>query len=186
MDQNLTFIRGGKACLIAAFIPVEDSQGKLSVVLRLSPQRMELKGELVTAIGESLLNAGIPYIGLDGETFFEDDTMHLQAIVDAALNSGFGLDTVGEVIGEDGNIVELELPGTVIGAENNTIIVGEGCINDASLLGGKLFDTMLRIGDTQETGLDVPLYVTLEDFDLRPEQLKSGAESQRLWYDEGG
>ena len=173
MDQNLTFIRGGKACLIAAFIPVEDSQGKLSVVLRLSPQRMELKGELVTAIGESLLNAGIPYIGLDGETFFEDDTMHLQAIVDAALNSGFGLDTVGEVIGEDGNIVELELPGTVIGAENNTIIVGEGCINDASLLGGKLFDTMLRIGDTQETGLDVPLYVTLEDFDLRPEQLKS-------------
>lgn len=178
-EQNMTFSKDGKTCLIAAFIPVEDAQGNLSVVLRVSPQNKRPDtAALLQSVALAVFGSNLKSIDAGGYTLIDDGIIHLQALADALLNSGLSLDTIHSVIDAKGDIAELTLPGenTVIGAVENAIPVQGGAyINDTDLLGGKLLEMALRFrtGVNDFAGRSVSFYVTVEDFDLRAAALQS-------------
>ncbi|MBQ7160732.1 MAG: hypothetical protein IJR90_03395, partial [Clostridia bacterium] len=168
----------GSGNLTLAFIPMEDTNGDLVLLLRVSPKNFSLLDEAAVNIAEELSGSDFKYITLDGEYLREDATFSAQAVVDAILNSGLTLDTVLGMIDPDGDIIESTLTGcTVIGADANGVIpVSAGKqINDTDVVGGIFYDTDMTFSTTEASDdvLNVKLYVSLEDFDQSADDLKS-------------
>ena len=179
-ENGLLFQKDGEQALLAAFIPMEDASGNLSVVLRVSPRRTDAEYKAVlTAVANVLVDSTVKYIGLDNRVLWNSE-LHLQAVIDMLLNSGLSLDTLTGIIDENGEIAEMtELSDLrVIGADQNGAIPVFGAfIPSTELLGGKLLATNLQLGNAQADALNVPLYVTLEDFDLSASSLKKAREN---------
>ena len=159
---------------------MEDADGNLSIVLRVSPRRTDAGYKAVlTAVANVLVDSTVKYIGLDNRVLWNSE-LHLQAVIDMLLNSGLSLDTLTGIIDENGEIAEMtELSDLrVIGADQNGAIPVFGAfIPSTELLGGKLLATNLQLGNAQADALNVPLYVTLEDFDLSASSLKKAREN---------
>ena len=184
-DNGLTYTKDGRQCLMASFIPLEDENGNITVVFRVSPKNISGVSykEVAADIANIFIDTYFDYIGIDGEVFW-DKKVHLQSAIDAILNSGVSLDTVTEVIDENGNIKEItdEIPSlgslTAIGNVNNGALEVSGkYINDVNILGGKIAATSLQFGSSAADAINVPFYITLEDFDLSASSLKSARKA---------
>ena len=184
-DGGLTYTKDGRQCLMASFIPLEDENGNITVIFRVSPRNVSGVSykEVASDIANIFIDTYFDYIGIDGEVFW-DKKVHLQSAIDAMLNSGVSLDTVTDVIDENGNINEItdEIPSlgnlTAIGNVNNGALEIAGkYINDVGILGGKLAETSLQFGSSAADAINVPFYVTIEDFDLSASSLKSARKA---------
>ena len=168
------------SALSLAFIPMEDADGNICIVLRVSPDNIEKLGDGAQKIAESIVGSSFTHISIGGEFLREGSVISLQAMVDALLTSGVSFDTFLEIITPEGAVNEMTLTGvTPIGAEDveglgQSIKVGSKYITRLDLLGGKLFETGMTFGTSaDDAGISARLYVTLEDFGKLPNDLKS-------------
>lgn len=176
VNRGMTYTETGTGaqCLSVAFIPVEDSSGKLSIVVRVSPDASmtadNLK-KLAADLAQNLLTFSA--VELNNETLCSGGKLYLQAMADMLLNSGISLSQLVGLITETGDINEwTALDGaTVVGAgADGTITVGTGSKIPvgSGLMGGLIMQAPMKLG-TRE----VQLCLTLEDFDLAAAKLKS-------------
>ncbi len=161
VNAGLTYEVGGNRYQIASFILVEDEAGKQSVVLRITPNAngVAVTGKVMEVAQTLMANS---YIGLGGYKFFdaEEGKFYMQGIVDMLLDTGMSLQSVADLIDANGNIAQS------LSGKNWTVVSTDSNIENASLLGGLLFQTSLELGI--EKGSDPKsygLYVTVEDFD---------------------
>ncbi len=177
---NTAFANGGLSAngkLAAAFIPLTDSQGNLSVVLRISNNYQSLSPASLANEMMDLIQ-DLSYVGINGSPLFglnSDNEMklYLQTIINMMVNSGVGLDTIPAIVDNNGNIIDMKLPGAkVVGATGNSLPVGNCVINDLDQLGGKLITSTMQYGVNVNNATSVPFYVTYQDFDTQAELLK--------------
>lgn len=149
----------------AAFVPVEDEQGNVSIVLRISPKISGFNGKnVLTSVSQTLMMySKYPYVKLGGHPLRNDTQIHLQGILDAMLTSGFNMNLLRDGIREDGTIINMELPGHHVMTEHlqlengNTIPYGD-------VLGAKLIQTTLSLAaNTTMTPTVINLYITMSD-----------------------
>lgn len=184
--SDMTFASGGHNCLTAAFIPVEDSDGNMSVVLRVAPQKSMDPADLAKGIMQTVISAGYNNVSVGGSTLYSgsEDKIYLQAVVDMLLNSGMGLKTIAEAVDENGRINEMSIDGDVAFALDNMggfAPTGNSYVNNAETYGGKLLESTLGLD-----GVNVALYVTIEDFGLSTStlsKLRSSVEKLRSYVD---
>lgn len=176
VNRGMTYTEAttGTRCLSVAFIPVEDSSGKLSIVVRVSPDASmtadNLK-KLAADLAQNLLTFSA--VELNNETLCSGGKLYLQAMADMLLNSGISLSQLVGLITETGDINEwTALDGaTVVGAgADGTITVGTSSKIPvgSGLMGGLIMQAPMKLG-TRE----VQLCLTLEDFGLAAAKLKS-------------
>lgn len=174
VNRGMTYTETGTGaqCLSVAFIPVEDSSGKLSIVVRVSPDASmtadKLK-KLAADLAQNLLT--FSSVELNNETLCSGGKLYLQAMADMLLNSGISLSQLVDLITETGDIKEWTAldSATVVGAAGGAITVGTGSKIPvgSGLMGGLLLQAPMKLG-TRE----VQLCLTLEDFDLAAAKLK--------------
>ncbi len=167
-----------------AFIPTEDAQGNLSIVLRISKGNTEISTDALMGEVMKLVN-DLSYVALNGSTLFGLDAnnemkVYLQTMINFITNSGLGIDTIPEIVLPNGDLVEMTLPGnTVLGAVDNNIVISGGVINDVDQLGAKLIESTMQYGVSVNNCINVPFYVTLQDFDKMSDlfaKARKGAE----------
>ncbi len=167
-NNGLVFTKDGEQCLIASFIPLKDpSTGDIAVVLRVSPQYTE--AEIQSALSNAasaLTKTSLKYIGINNNAFW-DGKVHLQSLVNMVLASDFGLDRICDLIDENGDIKEMtELASLeMIDADVYSYIA------EPSVLGGKLISAELQAGASADDAVNIPFYITIEDFDLSADTL---------------
>ncbi len=168
-----------------AFIPTEDAQGNLSIVLRISKSNAALDLDAFLAELVTLMN-DLTYVGLNGSTLFglnenNETKLYLQTLINFITSSGMGIDMIPAIIQDNGDLVEMTLPEhSVIGTDgNHNIIVNGAVINDVNLLGAKLMESTMQYGLSVNNYTSVPFYVTLQDFDKMSDvfsKVRKGAE----------
>ncbi len=172
-NSGLTFDNN----LAIAFIPVEDAEGNLSVVLRINSNVTGLSPASLAAEMMSLIT-DISYVGINGSPFFglnseNELKIYLQTVINMLVNSGIGLDTLVEIVDENGDIKEMQLNGSAVNSNNNVIVLDNGSvINAVDALGGKLMESTLQFGVNVNNATSVPFYVTYQDFDTQADVLK--------------
>ncbi|MBQ9393051.1 MAG: hypothetical protein IJU18_03550 [Oscillospiraceae bacterium] len=180
LSNNLTDGDSGTARDVsAAFIPIE-KDGALYLVLRVSPEGIDPKEEVPALLSDMIMElTNYDNVRINGEDFINDGTVYLQSLLNAVLNSGVSFQRVLDVVDENGDIVEMEtLNGGVVLDCNNGIVDGKyirvgssGCIkvteNCAGIIGGYVAEAVLTLD-----GYVLPVYVTLEDFDRKADDLK--------------
>lgn len=165
LDAGLTYHEDGKDWGIVTFLLTEDAEGNKTLVMRVSPQaQMDIKAGL-KEVAQVIANTD-RYIGVEGSTMWDGDKLYLQSVVDAVLNSGVGLQTIQQVVDENGDIIELELDGTVINVDGSVL-------HNPDVYGGSVFNCNLQFGESASATQDIKLHVTLEDFDKRASSLKN-------------
>ncbi|MBR5295403.1 MAG: hypothetical protein IKU24_02295, partial [Clostridia bacterium] len=171
-DLNKAVVNAGLLSgknLELSFIPMQDANGNLSIVLRISKGDADL--DIDALLAEILkIAAGINYVGLNGSTLFgmnadNELKLYLQTLIDFVTDSGLGLQTLTEIIDENGDLIETSIPGyTVIGADqHNNIVVNGAILNDVDQLGAKLIESTMQFGLSVNSNINVPFYVTLQD-----------------------
>ena len=165
----------GSGNLTASFIPMTDASDNISLLLRVSPDNFSKIDNGIVNMVEELTGSDFTHITLDGEYLREDNLFSAQAVVDAVLNSGISVDTVLGMISPNGDIIESTLSGyTVVGATGNTIAVGNKRINNTDVVGAVFYETDMNFAtSSSDSGLDVKLYVSIEDFDQSASDLKT-------------
>ncbi len=184
---NKAFAKGGMVAdgkLAAAFIPLQDAEGNLSIVLRITGDYQNLSP--ASLAGEMMdLVQDLSYVGLNGSPLFglngeNEMKLYLQSIINMLVNSNLGLDTIPAMVDANGNINEMKIPGaTVIGATGNNLTVEGGIINNVDQLGGKLMESTMQYGVNINNATSASFYVTYQDFDTQADLLKKakkGAE----------
>ena len=164
----------GNGNMQMAFIPM-DRNGNVELVLRMTPGAADKLTTAFPSLATAMMTSKYGYIGMGGKGFIEEGMVSVQAVVDMLLaNEGFGTNTVLNVIDENGNINEMYLENAaVIGQEENTIWVSNSQIPRTDLLGGKILETVLQFGiHASAVSYEVPLYITIEDFDLQASTLR--------------
>ncbi|MBR4768675.1 MAG: hypothetical protein IK088_06845 [Lachnospiraceae bacterium] len=166
-------VDGDKLCI--SFIPMENANGDITIILRVTLKNAEKAEDAVAKIAEALVGSNFTYVKSGDNYIREDSSMSLQGILDMLLQGEFSLDTFMNAITEDGFINEMTPPAgyTVIGQVGDDIPVGSKRVNDVNMVGGKLFETTLTFAqNATEAGLTAKLYITLEDFGQSTDDLK--------------
>ena len=157
----------------AAFIPMENEQGNLVVVLRLSPETTGFNTKnVLVAVSQALLTGGrFSYINMGGYPLRTDMQLHLQGLVSALCDSGFSLKGFADAIAEDGTIINMELPGYQ--PIEKELLLGNGnTIDNPHLYGAKLLETTLDLAaNTTITPTSLKLYITCSDDGTNAEKL---------------
>ncbi|MBQ7604655.1 MAG: InlB B-repeat-containing protein, partial [Clostridia bacterium] len=163
--------------LATSFIPMKDANGKFAIVLRISPKMLSAVKKVLSPAAEAITGSNFTYIKIGNEFFRADNDIILQSVVNFLLNSGLNLDDVTRIIAPDGKINEMTLPGaTLIGADaNGNIAVKSGkYIGDTEKLGGLIVEMPMSFGTSaNDEGVKATLYVTIEDFGKRTDDLKT-------------
>ncbi len=154
------------------FVALEKN-GKVSgVVLRIGVNK-ELNTKAVEKLGQYLVGKSIGLAIADQEIFNSDDTMlSVNGLVQALLHSGMTLESFRDAINEDGSMKEMAAP-------SGETVVADVNIKQSDLLGAKLFESTIKF-TVSGTGIEMPLYVTMESFDAGKDRVKSirdGVES---------
>lgn len=106
-------------------------------------------------LATALMTQGYSYVAFDDSAFVYTDNnnnmkISLQAIIDAVMGSGFGTQTIIDLVNANGSINNMKMPGEVISDKKMTVA------------GGKLAESSLVLGDSaNDVDFDVPLYITL-------------------------
>ena len=181
-DGMTTTIGGQEGCLRVAVIPYE-VDGKLTLVVRLAPSTAMKPQSAVKGVAEQLLNYNAIQVGENDQYFANEGRFDLQAIVDAVLNSGVGMDTILNAITPEGDIVESSIEGgqllwTV--DDKGGCAVDGGYVNALDTIGGQLLSV-----DTKFDGTPVSLVVTMEDFDQNASALQKARSNVQTLKDKG-
>lgn len=165
----------------ASFIPMENAQGDLIVVLRLSPEAVGYNTKnVLSAVSQALLTSGrFSYVDLNGYPLRTDTKIHLQGILDALSDSGFSLRCIADAIEDDGTVVNMELPGYEV-ITRELVLENGNTIQNPDLHGAKLMETRLDLAANETiTPTTVKLYITFSDDGTNAEKLaetKSGLD----------
>lgn len=171
-DHTSIYTEGGKEYLQVAYIPVEDESGTTGIVVRISPTAEIDTDAIFSSLGNAILDKGYTYVEIGGEAFVDGTTISVQAFIDALLNSGISLDSISDVIDDDGDIVEMMGTYTTLDAFSNEKV------QDTDLYGGKIIETTLTLASSAEDEAKAtPVYITIEDFDKEADTLKDTKES---------
>ena len=157
----------------AAFIPMENEQGKLVVVLRLSPQTTGFNTKnVLAAVAQALLTGGrFSYMHLGGYPLRTDTQIHLQGLISALGDSGFTLKSIADAIAEDGTVINMELPGYQP-IEKELLLENGNTIENPHLYGAKLLETTLDLAaNATITPTSLKLYLTFSDDGTNAEKL---------------
>lgn len=181
-DGMTTNIGGQEGCLRVAVIPYE-VDGKLTLVVRLAPSTAMKPQSAVKGVAKQLLNYSAIQVGENDQYFFNEGKFDLQAVVDAVLNSGVGMDTILNVIKPEGDIVESSIEGgkllwTV--DDKGGCAVDGGYVNALNTIGGQLLSV-----DTKFEGTPVSVVVTMEDFDQNASALQKARSNVQNLKDKG-
>ncbi len=136
--------------LNVGFIPVEDADGNISIVLRVNSLTGVPMQGLMMGIAEPIGMSGMT-VYLDNKPFYEGG-IYLQTIIDAIVNSGTGMDAIMATVDKDGNLVHLQLDGAV--ADIDTL----GLLGNTDLYGAEIMQSTLTLN-----GVDTKFYVTMND-----------------------
>lgn len=130
----------------ARFIPVKDAQGNVIIVLRTSS---DLSSAIDSGVLTNLPAALAMYdnVQLGGNLFWDGKAIHLQAMTDMVASSQFSLDTLCNIIRENGTVINDEDLGAL-----------EPMIDPDGNIGGRLMTSSINL-DGRELGF----YVTLSD-----------------------
>lgn len=134
-----------------AVVLTRDADGNYAIVLPVNPTSVQ---QDLTGFVIGLFMTEYKYIGLDGKEFYSGQ-FHIQALLDAFLNSGFGTDSILKLIDANGNITnKLKLPaGTTV---LNSIIP-----SSANNLGGVVLETTMDFGANADETINTKFYITL-------------------------
>ena len=183
-DGMTTNIGGQEGCLRVAVIPYE-VDGKLTLVVRLAPSTAMKPQSAVKGLAEEMLDYNTIQVGENDQYFFNEGKFDLQAIVDAVLNSGVGMDTILNAITPEGDIVESSIEGgkllwTV--DDKGGCAVDGGYVNalNTNTIGGQLLSV-----DTKFDGTPVSVVVTMEDFDQNASALQKARSNVQTLKDKG-
>lgn len=148
---------------VASFVPFEDADGNISIVLRLNAFDSNITGALETIV-TVLINQS--YVGLGGATFKDNNGIYVNTLVGMLLNSGISSTSLNALIDNNGNIKE-----NVKDRVNGQTVIMDAVsgIPAVDQLGGFLMETTFSI-TTGEKGM--PLYVSLQDYDANANELK--------------
>lgn len=144
-----------------SFIPVEDAQGSISIVLKVSPLVAGFNPQTVLmAVAETIIASDYAYIDMGGYALRTGTPMHIQGIIDALLDTDFTLTDVSNAINSNGTINNMTLAGQTLVTDG----IDLSMIPNKNALGGKLMESTLDLATT-EMGVrtSVKLYVTLGD-----------------------
>lgn len=161
-DHDATYTDGGNEYLQVSYIPVEDEDGNISIIARISPTSTIDTESIFSSIASAILDGGYTYVEIGGETLLDGTTISIQALIDALLNSDIGLSSISNVIDENGDIVEMTLEDDVLTEFSNIKIA------DIDTYGGEILSTTITLG---EGGTETTLYLSLEDFDKQESAL---------------
>ena len=154
------------------FMALEKNGKVSSVVLRIGVNKA-LNTSAVQKLGQYLVGKPIGLAIADQEVFNSDDTMlSVNGLVQALLRSGMTLESFRDAINEDGSMKEMAAP-------SGETVVADVNIKQNNLLGAKLFESTIKF-TVSGTGIEMPLYVTMERFDAGKDRIKSirdGVES---------
>ena len=154
------------------FMALEKNGKVSSVVLRIGVNKA-LNTSAVQKLGQYLVGKSIGLAIADQEVFNSDDTMlSVNGLVQALLRSGMTLESFRDAINEDGSMKEMAAP-------SGETVVADVNIKQNNLLGAKLFESTIKF-TVSGTGIEMPLYVTMESFDAGKDRIKSirdGVES---------
>ena len=154
------------------FMALEKNGKVSSVVLRIGVNKA-LNTSAVQKLGQYLVGKSIGLAIADQEVFNSDDTMlSVNGLVQALLRSGMTLESFRDAINEDGSMKEMAAP-------SGETVVADVNIKQSNLLGAKLFESTIKF-TVSGTGIEMPLYVTIESFDAGKDRIKSirdGVES---------
>lgn len=181
-DGMTTNIGGQEGCLRVAVIPYE-VDGKLTLVVRLAPSTAMKPQSAVKGLAEEMLDYNTIQVGENDQYFFNEGKFDLQAVVDAVLNSGVGMDTILNAIKPEGDIVESSIEGgkllwTV--DDKGGCAVDGGYVNALNTMGGQLLSV-----DTKFDGTPVSVVVTMEDFDQNASALQKARSNVQTLKDKG-
>lgn len=183
-DGMTTNIGGQEGCLRVAVIPYE-VDGKLTLVVRLAPSTAMKPQSAVKGLAEEMLDYNTIQVGENDQYFFNEGKFDLQAVVDAVLNSGVGMDTILKAITPEGDIVESSIEGgkllwTV--DDKGGCAVDGGYVNalNTNTIGGQLLSV-----DTKFDGTPVSVVVTMEDFDQSASALQKARSNVQNLKDKG-
>lgn len=183
-DGMTTNIGGQEGCLRVAVIPYE-VDGKLTLVVRLAPSTAMKPQSAVKGLAEEMLDYNTIQVGENDQYFFNEGKFDLQAVVDAVLNSGVGMDTILNAITPEGDIVESSIEGgkllwTV--DDKGGCAVDGGYVNalNTNTIGGQLLSV-----DTKFDGTPVSVVVTMEDFDQNASALQKARSNVQNLKDKG-
>ena len=151
---------GGYKVPVISFIPVEDAEGNISIIFRVTPYLQGVDYQaLVMDVVKVLTVDGNPYdyIGINGAPLY-DGRIYLQTVIDTVLSDNFGFDAICGMIDANGNIADVQT--TEAALANVTVIETNYAIALADKLGGKLIAATVQADEHS-----FPLYITFEDYD---------------------
>ena len=130
----------------ARLIPVQDENGNIVLVFRASSSiSTAISADVMTNLAFAL--SLYENVELGGSIFWDGSSVHLQAMTDMVANGGFSLETLCNIITEDGKVINdsaLSALTPMIDAQGN--------------IGGKLMTSTINID-----GRTLSFYVTLAD-----------------------
>ena len=130
----------------ARFIPVQDANGNIAIVLRMSASANA--NDMASAL-ENLMYAltTYDYIELGNTTFWDGESVHLQSIIDMVANSKFSLDVLCNIITANGTVIN-----------DAALSKLSPMMTTSGNIGGKLMTSSIRLD-----GRTMGFYVTLSD-----------------------
>jgi len=152
----------------AEFIPFEDNDGNLAIVLRVTTTDTTLDANKLASELVSVVQT-LSYVGLNNSPLFglnadNEVKLYVQSIINMIASSGLGLDTLVNITNEDGTLKEFKI-------NNATVVDGFGGSN-LDKLGAKIIDASMQYGVNINNATSAPLYVTYQDYGTQTENLK--------------
>lgn len=154
LEENLTnYVNSLNASIGSdemVFVLVEKSDGEYAIVLKIAS--LEANSLMGSAMGMAtgMVQGSYPYVGIDNQHFLDGGKVYLQTLIDAVMNSGLGMETLASLIDDNGNIIDMTLPGTTV-LSNKPL----------DTLGGQLMKTTMQLGTTVDDAVSVDFYLTL-------------------------
>ena len=143
------------------------NNGKYSVIMKIDGSQPNALAGAVQGLAMGFVTSGYSTIAMDNKGVFADSQISLQALIDAIMSSGFSTDDLQYAIDANGNIIEFNLPGTVLTGDK--------------ALGGKLITTTMQLtkGDTTR---EMDFYITLSDASAEITQIRNLMAGQLKGY----
>ena len=143
------------------------NNGKYSVIMKIDGSQPNALAGAVQGLAMGFVTSGYSTIAMDNKGVFADSQISLQALIDAIMSSGFSTDDLQYAIDANGNIIEFNLPGTVLTGDK--------------ALGGKLITTTMQLtkGDTTR---EMDFYITLSGASAEITQIRNLMAGQLKGY----
>ncbi len=152
----------------ATFVPFEDNNGNLSIVLRVTSTDTTLSANALASELVSIVK-NLSYVGLNNNMLFglnsdNEVKLYVQSIINMIANSGLGIDTLFDITDENGKLKEFKLGGVTV--------VDGFTVDNLNKLGAKIIETSMQYGVNVNNATSVPLYVTYQDYGTQADLLK--------------